>query len=341
MTFWLLALVLLASLAGIGYRQGSIRVAFSLVGILVGALLAGPLGKVVKPLLVVLGLRTPPLAWLLAPLVVFVMISIIFKVAALVVHRKVEVHFRYHAGDLRQVLWERLNGRLGLCLALVNGALYLILLSSVIYPLSYWTVQMATEDKDAKEDKDPKTMRILNRLGEDLQSTGFAKVARAVDRMPQVWYDSADLAGLIYKNPLSEARLARYPAFLSLAERPEFQDMANDTQFTVRLGADSRPLELQPERHDEPVPAGQAEHLLQRNVAVEEMDAGGVRQDQPGGDDRSPGHSQEYAPAEAAGGWRRSSQRTPDLEGPVEGPGWQVSTRPFGRKQRRTLNRNN
>jgi len=235
MTFWLLALVLLASLAGIGYRQGAIRVAFSFVGILFGALLAGPLGKLVQPLLVALGLKTPPLAWLLAPLVVFIVISIIFKVAALVVHRKVDVHFRYHAGDLRQVLWERLNGRLGLCLALVNGALYLILLSSVIYPLSYWTVQMATEDKDAKEDRDPKTMRLLNRLGQDLQSSGFAKVARAVDRMPQVWYDSADLAGLIYKNPLSEARLARYPAFLSLAERPEFQDMANDAQFTELL----------------------------------------------------------------------------------------------------------
>ena len=50
--FWLLALVLLASLAGIGYRQGAIRVAFSFVGILMGALLAGPLGKLVKPLLV-------------------------------------------------------------------------------------------------------------------------------------------------------------------------------------------------------------------------------------------------------------------------------------------------
>jgi hypothetical protein len=229
MMFWLLALVLLASLAGIGYRQGAVRVAFSLVGILVGALLAGPLGKLIKPLLVAVGLKTPPLAWLLAPLVVFVVISIIFKVAALAVHKKVDVYFRYHTGDLRQVLWERLNGRLGLCLALVNGALYLILLSSVLYPLSYWTVQMATGDED------PRAMRILSRLGQDLQSTGFAKVARAVDRMPQVWYDSADLAGLIYKNPLSEARLARYPAFLGLAERPEFQDMANDTQFTELL----------------------------------------------------------------------------------------------------------
>jgi len=235
MTIWLLALVLLASLAGIGYRQGAIRVAFSLVGIVVGALLAGPLGKLLKPLLVVLGLKTPPLAWLLAPLVVFVIFSIIFKVSAVFVHRKVDVYFRYHAGDLRQVLWERLSRRVGLCLALVNGALYLILLSSVIYPLSYWTVQMASPGNDATEDRDPRTMRILDRLGEDLQSTGFAKVAWAINRMPQVWYDSADLAGLLYKNPLLEARLSRYPALLGLAERPEFQDMASDTQFTEML----------------------------------------------------------------------------------------------------------
>ena len=34
MIFWLLALVLLASLAGFGYQQGAIRMAFSSVGIL-------------------------------------------------------------------------------------------------------------------------------------------------------------------------------------------------------------------------------------------------------------------------------------------------------------------
>ena len=58
MIFWLLALVLLASLAGLGYRQGAIRMAFSSVGILLGALLAGPLGKLLKPLLIGLGLAT-------------------------------------------------------------------------------------------------------------------------------------------------------------------------------------------------------------------------------------------------------------------------------------------
>jgi hypothetical protein len=226
MTFWVLALVLLASLAGLGFRQGAIRVAFSFVGILFGVLLAGPLGKLVKPLLVVLGLKTPALAWLLAPLIAFVLISVIFKVAGRMVHQKVDVHFKYKAGDLRLALWERLNRRLGLCLGLANGALYIILLSVVIYPLSYWTFQMATSDDD------PRSLKLLNRLGQDLQDTGFAKVARAIDPMSKVWYDSADLAGLIFNNPLSQARLSRYPAFLGLTERAEFQDMANDPQFT-------------------------------------------------------------------------------------------------------------
>ena len=214
MLFWLLALVLLASLAGIGYRQGAIRVAFSLVGILLGALLAGPLGRLVKPLLVALGVKNPILAGVLAPLIVFLLFSIIVKVAGFMVHQKVDVHFKYHAGDLRLALWERLSRRLGLCLGLVNGALYLILISFVIYTFGYWTVQMASDDKD------PRLVRILNRLAQDEQNAGFVKVARAVSPMPEIWYDAADLAGLIYNNPLSEARLARYPAFLGLAERP-------------------------------------------------------------------------------------------------------------------------
>jgi hypothetical protein len=226
MMLWLLAFIVLASLAGIGYRQGVIRVAFSLVGIIFGALLAGPLGKLVKPLLVVLGLKTPPLAWLLAPVVVFIVFSIIFKIAGLMVHQKVDVHFKYHAGDLRLVLWERLSRRTGLCLALVNGAAYLMLAAAVIYPLSYWTVQTASPDQN------PRLVRLLNSLGRDLDSTGFVKVARALDPMPKVWYATADLVGVLYNTPLLQARLSRYPAFLGLAERPEFQDLGSDAQFT-------------------------------------------------------------------------------------------------------------
>jgi hypothetical protein len=226
MTIWLLALLLMASGAGLGSRQGAVRVAFSTVGILFGAVLAKPLGRLLKPVLSAVGVKYPVLAWLLGALVVFVVISIIFKVAAFAVHQKVDVYYKYRAGDLRLALWERLNTRLGLCLGLLNGALYSILIVAVVYPFSYWSYQLATPDKD------PKSVSILNRVGQDLQNTGFAKAAHALDPMPHVWYEAADLAGVLYNNPLSEARLAHYPAFLGLAEKPEFQGIATDTQFT-------------------------------------------------------------------------------------------------------------
>lgn len=216
----------MASVGGMGYRQGGVRAAFSSVGILFGAVLAKPLGRLLRPVLVAVGLKYPPLAWLVGAILVFVAISIAFKVGAYMAHQKVDVYFKYKTGDLRLALWERLNHRLGFCLGLLNGALYCMLIAAVVYPFSYWTFQLATPDKDSR------SVVILNRVGSDMERTGFAKVARALDPMPQVWYDSADLAGLIYNNPLSEARLAHYPAFLGLADRPEFQTIGGDTQFT-------------------------------------------------------------------------------------------------------------
>jgi hypothetical protein len=226
MTIWILVVIVLASLAGLGFRQGAIKVAFSFVGILVGALLAVPLGHLVGRLLGVLGVKDPLLIWALGPLIVFILVSAAFKVAAAAVHQKVDVYYKYHAGDLRLALWERLNHRLGLCLGVLNGAAYLVLLSFLIYVPSYLTTQLATSEQD------PKWMRVLNTLGRDLHRTGFAKVARSLDSIPRRDYEMADLGALIYHNPLLEARLNYYPAFLGLSEMPEFQALANDAGFT-------------------------------------------------------------------------------------------------------------
>lgn len=233
MTIWLLALILLASLAGVGYRQGAIRVGFSLVGIIVAALLSVPLGKFVQPLLKAVGVVNPVLLWTIGPLVVFVVVLAAFKIGGLMVHQKVDVFYKYKAGDLRLALFNRLNARLGLCLGLVNGLAYLVLISFVIYTFSYWTVQMASSDQD------PRGVRILNRLGRDLQSTGMLRAARAIDPIPDVVYEAADIVGLIYRNPLLEGRLSRYPGFIPLALKPEFHDLGQDADFTnlrVRQG---------------------------------------------------------------------------------------------------------
>src|ERR1035437_8332303 len=109
MTVWSLALLLLASLAALGSRQGAIRVSISLVGIIISALLAGPLARYVKPILPHVGIHDPTVIWLVSPLIVFWILLIPFKSAGVFVHRKVEVHFKYKEDSMQLIRWNRIN----------------------------------------------------------------------------------------------------------------------------------------------------------------------------------------------------------------------------------------
>lgn len=225
MTIWLLAVVLLASEVGLGLRQGAIRAGCSFVGIVLGTLLATPLGHLLRPALGAIGIKHPLVQWLLPPFLVFVILLILFKIAGYAVHHKVEMFYKYKAGDLRLALWERLNSRLGMCIAIVNGVAYLVLISFVLYIASYWSVQLATSATN------PKALKLLNRLGKDLQATGMAGAAISIDRMPSIFYETADLAGLIYNNPDLKDRLYDYPPFIAMAEQPEYDGLVNSAQL--------------------------------------------------------------------------------------------------------------
>jgi hypothetical protein len=226
MTIWILTLLLLASGAGLGLRQGAIRASFSFAGIFFAFLLAALIGKFLKPLLPHVGIHNPTLVWMIAPIEAFVLVLVLFKVTGFVVHRKVSVYYKYKAGDLRLALWERLNSRLGACVGLLNGAAYLVLVCLVIYNFSYWTVQVASSDNETK------TTQFINRLGHDLEDTGMAKVAHAAAPLPTSFYKVADLFGLIFQNPQVGQRLLNYPPFLSLLERDDLQQLAQNSDFT-------------------------------------------------------------------------------------------------------------
>src|SRR5207237_8905650 len=83
MTIWILSVLLLASLAGMEFRQGAIRVGFSLVGIIVGAIVAVPLGHLVAKLLGVFTLKHPVWLWALGPFIGFIYSCFIYKNVAL------------------------------------------------------------------------------------------------------------------------------------------------------------------------------------------------------------------------------------------------------------------
>jgi hypothetical protein len=225
MTIWILALLLLAAGAGMGLRQGAIRVAVSFVGIILSALLAWPLSSLIRPLLPHVGFHNPVVIWLLPPFLVFVILLSVFKSFGLLLHHKADVYYKYKADDLQRLLWERLNKRLGLGLGLLNGLVYFVLISFVIYDFSYWTLQVATSDEERL------SVRILNRMGLDLQATGMIRAARAIDPLPEIYFKTADLAGLTYQNPQLLDRISAYPVFLSLSERDDFKQLGQNGDF--------------------------------------------------------------------------------------------------------------
>jgi hypothetical protein len=225
MIIWGIALLLAASLAFAGFCFGVIRAATTFVGLFVSILVARVFAHAVTPLFAHVGVKDPVIAWLLSPLLVFLLALTVMKVIGFTIQRHVNVYYKYKAGDLKLGLWTRLNARLGLCIGFANAIIYMVLISMVIYVLSYATFQLSSEDNASW------TVKLLNEAGRELQSTGMARVAAAVDPMPANYYKASDLAGLLYHNDLLEARLSRYPAFLSMAERPEFQDIANDKDF--------------------------------------------------------------------------------------------------------------
>jgi len=226
MTIWILAVVLLASLGALGYRQGAIRVAFSFVGILFGAFLAVPLAGIFRPLLAHLGAKMPGMAWAIAPIFGFALVSALFKVAGLMVHRKVEMYYKYKVSETRLSLWTRLNTRLGGCLGLLNGAAYFVLICFFIYNLSYWTVQISSPSTESH------TIQLVNQMGRDLQSTGVAKAAKAVGKLPPDYYRFADMAGLLRQNPQISDRLIQYPGLTSFFQRDDLQTLGQDAGFT-------------------------------------------------------------------------------------------------------------
>lgn len=188
-------------------------------------LFAHLVGSMIHPLLPHLGVSNPVLIWAIPTILGCLIVYVLIVAAGIEVNRRVGVFYKYKAGDLRLALWERMNTRVGACLGVLTGAGWLVLVSFFIYNISFWTTQVAPSDDE------PKTIHFANSLGYGLQNTGLDKAARAVGSIPDSFYKTADFFGLLAQNPRLIARLGDYPAFISLGERPEIQQLAQDSSL--------------------------------------------------------------------------------------------------------------
>lgn len=238
MTIWILAIICLAALASAGYSQGAIRVGFSLIGIFAGMLLAVPVSPAVLPLLPFVGIDTPWMQQIVATIVAFYAVGVVFKIGAAFVHRKAEYHFKYHTPDAVRALWERMNRRLGVCLGLINGWVYFLLICLLISVLGYFTSQIGvTENSSA-------TLRLFNTMATDLVSTRMDKAVGGINPAPERYYEISDFLGFVAHNREVIGRFKTYPPFVVLAKKPVFQAMVNDREFEKLVEKEQDPSQI-------------------------------------------------------------------------------------------------
>jgi len=225
MFIWIIAALVFISLGVVGFYQGIIRVSFSLIGLLVGALLALPLSGVFKSILGLFGMEHPVLLAFIAPFSAYLLILILFKAGGLAVHRKVDTYFKYKASDTLRMLFDRLNARVGICLAMINATVYVVLIGVVIYTVGYFTLQVSTSDRDSF------WLKAINRLAMDLRETKLDKAVAGFVPKSERYFDGSDILASIFLNPLLQNRLSTYPVFLTLSEKPEFKNLGSSTEF--------------------------------------------------------------------------------------------------------------
>ncbi|MCP5524039.1 MAG: CvpA family protein [Verrucomicrobiales bacterium] len=228
MLIWAGVIVIFVVLGVSSYYKGAVRSLVSLIGLFVATLVALPLGPYVKGLVPKLGLTHPVWPYIVPPVIVFAIVVLIFMGVSFLVHHKVYMHYKYATDDYTRVRWERLNRRLGLCVGILAGSVYTLLLGLGIYIFGYPAVQFTT-------DQSPQSQQYLRDARMQLSQSGLDRSVSALDPMPSAYYQVTDLAGLVYNNPSVLERLANYPPFLQFSEMSEFKDIVTDTAIMGAL----------------------------------------------------------------------------------------------------------
>jgi hypothetical protein len=230
---WIIAFLCLGSVGIVGYYQGPVRVAFSLVGLIFGVALAGPLSPLMRHLLPVVGLKHPGWQLFFPNVLAFLLVLVLFKIAGNVVHHKIAIFYKYQKDERLFYRWQRLYSRLGLCLGLLNGAIYFFLLMMPIYVAGYFTTEAQAEGA-------PASAQFLTHAREELHEAKLDRVLAAHDPIPAQVYQASDIIALVLHNPLLESRLSHYPPLLTLGERKEFQDLAADVPLQQMIQSQAR-----------------------------------------------------------------------------------------------------
>jgi hypothetical protein len=229
MVMWILAIVLVVLCVVIGWRQGATRAAFTFIGLIAAACLAVPLTPAFAWIFPMIGFKNKLVSDFGAPIVAFLVVSLVFKALGQFVHRKIDYHFRYNRQDAERAVWEVMHRRVGACVGVLNAAVYLVVFSIIISVFGYYTVQTGAGENNSK------VLSFLGKAGEDLQATKMDRVVAPFNPATEKYFDGSDIAGLLFHNRNLVDRLYNYPVFAAMSEQPAYKDLGKDKELQNQI----------------------------------------------------------------------------------------------------------
>lgn len=225
MSIWILAFVLCAIFAAIGFFSGAIRTALLWIGVVIASIVTGMIAPKLVGLMPKIGIKHPLWIELTPYIIVFSILALIVYGVGFAVHHKVALIYKYQRDDYSRVKWESMNRHVGLSVGLLIAIMLFFVIARIAYVGGYLTAQVA-EDK-----ANPFWINFLTNAREDMRATGLDKAMAAMDKTSSRFYDAADVIGLIYHNPVLQGRLANYPYFLGLSQNSELQEIGGDKEY--------------------------------------------------------------------------------------------------------------
>ncbi len=225
MFIWLLAIALVGGFAAIGFQTGAVRSLVSLLGVLIGLAVASAVGGVLAPIVAKLTESNPLWLYGLPSAIGFLLVWLVFFGAGFAAHRPVELHFKYREDDVTRDQFEKMNRALGVVVGMLAGFILFFGIGRPAYSMGNLTTQVANESLDVAP------VSWINRLREDMASTGWDRAFAALDSTPAGAYEIDDLLGFLHENPAVRIRLQTYPPFLALCERPDVAEVLADSDY--------------------------------------------------------------------------------------------------------------
>ena len=119
MSIWILAIVLCALFAAIGFFSGAIRTIMMWIGVIVASMITGAIAPKLTTLMPKIGIVHPIWIEISPYIIVFSLLALVVYGIGFAIHFKVALIYKYSRDDYSRAKWERMNHHIGLALGLV------------------------------------------------------------------------------------------------------------------------------------------------------------------------------------------------------------------------------